>query len=133
MDPFRQFQKEVELYEGKKAKLFKDIQSQFPKLLKEIFKKHPWAESVSWTQYTPYFNDGDECVFSANIDWVRINEVDVDDLTDGELVEKEKAFEDFVKFLNIVPQEFYKEAFGDHCEVTIFKDGSSEVDECSHD
>ena len=26
----------------------------------------PEVESVSWTQYTPYFNDGDACEFSVN-------------------------------------------------------------------
>ena len=40
---------------------------------KQIFKKHPELKSFSWTQYTPYFNDGDECVFSANTDYISIN------------------------------------------------------------
>lgn len=31
-----------------------------------FFKKHPEVLAVGWTQYTPYFNDGEECVFSVN-------------------------------------------------------------------
>src|ERR1700674_1049946 len=31
--------------------------------LKNIFDKYPSIENISWTQYTPYFNDGDPCVF----------------------------------------------------------------------
>lgn len=38
--------------------------------LKEVFKlfweKNPEVKSISWTQYAPYFNDGDPCTFSVN-------------------------------------------------------------------
>lgn len=30
----------------------------------EYFKLYPFITSIKWTQYTPYFNDGDRCVFS---------------------------------------------------------------------
>lgn len=30
---------------------------------KEYFAKHPEVYGVRWEQYTPYFNDGDPCVF----------------------------------------------------------------------
>jgi hypothetical protein len=29
----------------------------------EYFKLYPFITSIKWTQYTPYFNDGDPCVF----------------------------------------------------------------------
>ncbi len=29
----------------------------------EFFAKHPEASAIVWTQYTPYFNDGDACIF----------------------------------------------------------------------
>jgi hypothetical protein len=35
---------------------------------KELFEKYPTMESFGWRQYTPYFNDGDECKFRVNID-----------------------------------------------------------------
>ena len=38
-----------------------------------LFEQHPVLTSFSWTQYTPYFNDGDECTFSANIDYPLVN------------------------------------------------------------
>ena len=38
----------------------------FTDLQKEIFTKYPELESFGWSQYTPYFNDGDTCIFSAN-------------------------------------------------------------------
>jgi hypothetical protein len=33
---------------------------------KDFFEKHPQVEAVEWTQYTPYFNDGDVCEFRRN-------------------------------------------------------------------
>jgi hypothetical protein len=33
-------------------------------------------ESFSWHQYTPYFNDGDACVFRVNSDYPLINGID---------------------------------------------------------
>ena len=32
---------------------------------KELFEKYPDLKSFSWTQYTPYFNDGDPCYFHS--------------------------------------------------------------------
>lgn len=33
---------------------------------KDLFDKYPEIRSVVWTQYTPYFNDGDTCTFSVH-------------------------------------------------------------------
>lgn len=33
---------------------------------KAYFAKHPTVGSVVWTQYTPYFNDGEACTFGIN-------------------------------------------------------------------
>lgn len=58
-------------------KLEKQAHKESSKLIskgfKTIFKKYPELKSFSWTQYTPYFNDGDECVFSAHTDYISIN------------------------------------------------------------
>ena len=48
----RQFQKEAQ-------SLFKDV-------TKEFFELNPSVKSIVWTQYSPYFNDGDECVFGVH-------------------------------------------------------------------
>ena len=42
----------------------------------KIFDTFPEVKSVSWTQYTPYFNDGEECTFSAHIDYFYVNGTD---------------------------------------------------------
>ena len=40
---------------------------------KELFDKHEALDSFGFTAYSPYFNDGDSCEFSANIDIPYIN------------------------------------------------------------
>lgn len=48
----------------------------FKKAIAFLFDKHPKLEKFSWTQYTPYFCDGDVCEFSANTDYFTINDND---------------------------------------------------------
>lgn len=59
--------------------------------LKEVFKlfweKNPEVKSISWTQYAPYFNDGDSCEFS-------VNEVYFSNTDDPEEVDEDSLFED---------------------------------------
>jgi len=38
----------------------------FNEMADGLFKENSALQSFSWTQYTPYFNDGDECVFRSN-------------------------------------------------------------------
>ncbi|MEK6829499.1 MAG: hypothetical protein AABY15_05180 [Nanoarchaeota archaeon] len=45
----------------------------FLKGMNKIFEMYPEVKSVSWRQYTPYFNDGEECTFSANVDDFYVN------------------------------------------------------------
>lgn len=57
-----------------KAQEIKDLRAEHQKLtqqlladsFKQIFEEYPKVGKVQWTQYTPYFNDGDECVFGVN-------------------------------------------------------------------
>ena len=46
-----------------KAQFQKQGQAVFQELFQDFFAKHPLALNVHWAQYTPYFNDGDECKF----------------------------------------------------------------------
>lgn len=41
-------------------------QALFKETTKEFFKINTNVTAVVWTQYTPYFNDGDTCVFRVN-------------------------------------------------------------------
>lgn len=41
------------------------MKAQFDIIVKDFFKIVPKMKSIAWAQYSPYFNDGDECVFSV--------------------------------------------------------------------
>lgn len=51
----------------------------FKEAVKGLFKEHPALQSFSWTEYTPHFNDGDECVFSTHFDSMLVNDEDDED------------------------------------------------------
>jgi hypothetical protein len=44
-------------------KFEEQARAMFKEITKEFFEKNPGITGVVWTQYTPYFNDGDTCVF----------------------------------------------------------------------
>jgi hypothetical protein len=46
-------------------KFQEQAQALFKEITKEFFDKNPGITGVVWTQYTPYFNDGDTCEFSV--------------------------------------------------------------------
>ena len=43
-----------------------EAQAIFKETFKEFFEKNPVIKAITWTQYTPYFNDGDECLFTVH-------------------------------------------------------------------
>lgn len=55
------------------TKMNEELKANFAEALKAeaevLFAKWPKLENFSWTQYTPYFNDGEPCEFSINSDY----------------------------------------------------------------
>jgi hypothetical protein len=51
----------------------KTAEAMFHEGVKELFELHPSLDSFGFTAYSPYFNDGEECTFSAYIDYPYIN------------------------------------------------------------
>ena len=64
-------EEKIEALKAKVAELNKQVREESQRLLNEgfaeIFEKYPKLLSFSWNQYTPYFNDGDECTFRVNV------------------------------------------------------------------
>jgi hypothetical protein len=56
----------IEEQRALKAKFQTEAQAMFKETMKEFFDKNPGITALKWTQFTPYFNDGDECVFRVN-------------------------------------------------------------------
>lgn len=113
-------------------------------LLTTFFSEAPDVESVRWAQYTPYFNDGDACVFSVNEPKVMFFEgktpelkyepedeeeyIDSWSLKDGPVSE---AIGKLGEALNGI-EDVLKETLGDHSEITATRT-SVEVEEYEHD
>lgn len=45
----------------------------FRECVRQLFKEHPGLETFSWDEYTPHWNDGDECTFGTYFDSLSIN------------------------------------------------------------
>jgi len=65
------------------AKRFQSkAQELFKETTKEFFDKNPGITAVMWTQYTPYFNDGDTCEFGVHEPYfTNAKGEDMDDIT----------------------------------------------------
>jgi hypothetical protein len=57
-----------------KDKLLVDGKKLFKEAVRHVFKTYKNLEKFSWNQYTPHWNDGDECSFSCYFDGLAINE-----------------------------------------------------------
>lgn len=129
-----------------------ELQQNFAPMAKaELFDKYPELQSFSWTQYTPYFNDGDVCEFGVNfayglksliIGGKQYGDDDGEDENGNEIPHAEYGSEDWkskkpieqavIDFLKQIDEEFYKDLFGDHAVVTVKADGVT-TEEYEHD
>lgn len=147
----------------------RDMQKEFQSASREVFEelaqtileKYPIIQSFGWRQYTPYFNDGEACVFTAQTDcpFIRFGgetldenvDLDYDDefseysytigygadkrvranLTDTQKQEYE-AGNAVITFLQTFNEEQYKAMFDDHVKVTVNRDGI-DVEEYEHE
>ena len=66
----------IEAIEAQKKAMVEELRTEFPKLFEELFAKSKLIDSFGWTQYTPYFNDGDTCEFGVHADDPYVNDVD---------------------------------------------------------
>lgn len=60
----------LEEHQAKIEKLQEEIRSKakltMQSVFTDFFNKYPEVRFLYWNQYTPYFNDGEECYFSVN-------------------------------------------------------------------
>lgn len=156
MELIQKIQEEFKVFEEKKKALAEQLQQEFPQILAPLFEKSKKINSVSWRQYTPYFNDGDTCEFGVYNDDLDVNGESNYDLdwwswevkwylkgedkyknifNDNPSLDLEecKVYMEFIEVLTSIPDDFYKDLFGDHVEVTVLRDGRVEVDGYEHD
>jgi len=150
MSVVAKIKEELAAFQAKREALVAQLRTEFPTLIAPILSESKRIETIGWRQYTPYFNDGDECTFGVHQDDLLIN--GEDEYGDGLEWIREKVWafgkydtnpnadqEELVVLKNIkevlqsIPDDFYKDLFGDHAIVTINKNGTIEVDDYDHD
>lgn len=115
---------------------------QFKEFSTQLFDIHPNLELFGWTQYTPYFNDGDECIFGVN-DCFVVMKNQLEEYQNGDHwdfastyneTDKERiaAFKDIRNFLSNFEDEDMQHMFGDHIKVEVTRSGVV-TEEYSHD
>jgi hypothetical protein len=125
------------------------VKEAFSAASRELFEKHPEMDTFSWTQYTPHYNDGDQCEFHVRFEQecISINGCDSYEIYDytewvnGKLVllpedkihSLNQAQKNVAEFLEEFDEGDYEAMFGDHCEVLVKRDGTIEVSGYSHD
>lgn len=120
----------------------------------KFFQENPGVRMFTWTQFSPYFNDGDECVFRVNYPTFTNDpdgEIDYDELESeledawlygedayGEYggkptAEEEKAMDTLENlWSHSVMDDLFESLFGNHVRVTVTPAGIR-VDEYNHD
>lgn len=138
------------------AKLQAELKASMKKIFDAFFKTHPTIQTVYWTQYAPYFNDGDECIFSVHHPvfstshfstienvygeddegaivtryWNSKSGKYVSHDIDPQLLKDMKTLESILT--SSTNEGVMKSMFGNHSWVRAHKDGF-EVDDCDHE
>lgn len=136
------------------SKLANDLQLKMREEIKKVFtsffEEFPQVKTIHWTQYTPYFNDGDECVFRLGD--LRFTKTEHTELVDrehtwgegddglindwGKIIEDQRlnsAIKTMTSLLNSdVMEGVMKATYGDHVWVKVHK-GGADVEDYEHD
>lgn len=124
----------------------------FTEALAPFFEANPRVDGIVWSQYTPYFNDGDACTFGVHEPYLvsaslieEFPEYAEEYMHENALyvssyrTEKEepndatRAMQGLGPIWAGIPESVFLAVFGDHVQVLINRDGTVEVDETDHD
>lgn len=126
------------------VELSEQVKLGFHEEAQKLFDQFPGLIGFRWTQYTPYFNDGDPCRFRASTDYPEIafDEIADEDDPDEKYVEhyapkeskepSDVAARGVKEFLCVFDDHDYEEMFGDGVQVTVTAEGI-ETDDYDHD
>lgn len=138
-----------------KEQLIENFRQSLNDMAKEIFTTIPDLKAISWYQYTPYFNDGDECRFRiAEVVFYNFvpdrpfryaEQIDDDEYPEGSWAYSEYSLKEsnlpkeVIDFLSNFDttinanREFIKEIFGDHSIVSFTINGIEVSEYTDHD
>jgi hypothetical protein len=129
-----------------KEELKETVKTLFHTGAQELFKKHTGENgtaklySFTWTQYTPYWNDGDTCYFGSSHkepdinDYADVSEWDITTGVEKGYVEAKdvEMIGDVLAFLKCFDGDDMYELFDDHVRVVVARDGVEIEDYTDH-
>ena len=110
--------------------------------VKEFFEQNPEVTAIGWTQYAPYFNDGEPCEFGVGEMYATSMPLDHEDFEDrmfswgdypDEFNPDTKEVNEFLRDLSSVPEDIYESLFGTDSLIVITRDGNRVEDYSDHD
>lgn len=134
-------QEQVQQYIDEYTKELKELQLRLREKFNTSF--HPqmlslmdgFFESVTWTQYAPYFNDGDVCEFGLHIydAFVPLGSEDDAvsryDLENEELAERAHLIESFLQRVD----DLLEQVYGNNKQIIVTREGVQVDDYDNHD
>ena len=126
----------VQIHEKAMQQLQAEGEAALREVFKDFFAEFPVVTAIRWAQYTPYFNDGEACVFSVHepslrtdADFLEVYDREFDSLPAPVI----KAHAELTDLLQSDALERVLLAmFGDHNQVTVYPK-QIVVDGYSHD
>jgi SepF-like predicted cell division protein (DUF552 family) len=128
-------------------KLAELVKNDIKDVFNEMFVLNPKLQSFSWTQYTPYFNDGDECIFRVNgyldveydnVEYTELGKWNADKAISTNEVyyettpEVAKVVYPILQLLENIDDDVFKTIFGDHVKIIVTPNGI-DIEEYYHD
>jgi hypothetical protein len=139
----------IKQIENLKKQLEVIVRQELEDAITSFVRKHASiVHAVTWTQYTPWFNDGEACEFSLGEVYLRFVGAEDDDNylpdqseidwliqrgEDPKKIESKQAlannielhsdFDSILSYLNNTPEYLLNDLFGDHVQVIVNKDG----------
>lgn len=134
--------------QAKRKQLSEEVKGVLADGIREFMKEHADVKCITWTQYTPYFADGDPCVFGVNDFYVSLTSTDVSEAYDDENFHtvynyngckipegfSNQLWADLAEFTKVLSNsgDDLQAAFGDHVQVIVIQTGV-DVEEYEHD
>jgi len=56
----------IESFTSFKQTIQEKLKKEFKTIIAKLFEENSELKAIVWEQYTPYFNDGDPCIFQVN-------------------------------------------------------------------
>ena len=121
------------------------VKTLFSEMSTHVFSQFPTLKSFGWTQYTPYFNDGDPCTFRSHssypsmtflVDGVEENfDTDYGDDDPENPKTSEELRNNVEEALKVFFKDFDEEDLEDFGEgkVVVTRDGKIDVEDYDHD